>query len=141
MKIINFHIFDSDGVCDFSLNPIDPRQNSLALLHGFTCSLKDFSSALASPLHLNKEDDDFLCFTTPRYRMVVMEFQKGKLKFILIVSKTSSETGETAHKYRSMLEHIYLFIYVPGLGKTVALFRKGLTRYLRKFEPKWSLFW
>ena len=131
--IYNFHIFDGNGVCRFSLNRED-KDESTKLLYGFLYSLKSFTQRIG-PILI--KDNNFVTYSTSAYQLIFYEMATS-VKFVLIVSPDLTKNNEY---YKQLLRDMYRIVYVeyyvknPIKEQTVIdsqLFRDKLIEFFSK---------
>lgn len=137
MTIYNFHIFNRNGNCLFTLNQDENDNEATALLYGFLYSLKSFANRV-SPVII--KDNNFLTYTTSTYQLLFMEMPTS-MKMVLIVAPNPNKSNEY---YKQMLSELYRVVYVEYVVKNPAeklrdcstitslLFRERLVDFLNK---------
>jgi len=134
--IYNFHIFNRNGSCLFTLNQEEHDNEGTELLYGFLYSLKSFSNRV-SPVII--KDNNFMTYTTTTYQLLFMEMPTS-VKFVLVVAPNPSKSNEY---YKQMLAELYRVIYVEYVVKnpvenrgssviTSLLFKERLIEFLNK---------
>lgn len=107
--IYNFHLFDGNGNCLFSLNK-EEKEDITKLLYGFLYSLKSFGQRIAPIL---MRDSNFMTYTTNSYQLVFYEMPTS-VKFVLIVNPDPSRTNEF---YKQLLRELHKNVYVEYVVK------------------------
>jgi hypothetical protein len=102
--IYNFHIFDGNGNCLFSLNR-EEKEDSTKLLYGFLYSLKSFTQRIG-PIMIR--DNNFLTYSTNAYQLIFYEMPTS-VKFVLIVTPDSTKNNDF---YKQLLREMYRNVYV-----------------------------
>jgi len=102
--IYNFHIFDGNGLCRFSLNRED-NEDSTRLLYGFLYSLKSFTARIGPVV---SKDNNFMTYSTNAYQLIFYEMATS-VKFVLLVSPDSTKNNEY---YKQLLRDMYRIVYV-----------------------------
>jgi len=105
--IYNFHIFDGNGLCRFSLNreDRDGADDSTRLLYGFLYSVKSFTQRIGP---IVGKDNNFMTYSTNAYQLIFVEMATS-VKFVLLVSPDSTKNNEY---YKQLLRDMYRIVYV-----------------------------
>ena len=117
-----FYVFGKTGACLYShdlvsrqVNSVDkPSVDKQKLLFGLLWSLKGFCERV-SPSEL---ESTFSNFTTPQYKLHVLEIPTG-LKFVLITAPDASSQQPRDHT-KTTLRYIYQNLFVPLVVGNIA---------------------